>query len=244
VKGKAVSSFYSYDFIGLNPENGGPVFYDLEDKKSELYGAQNYDVYMKVMKSSGRREPLVTGGFNTTLQYKDFRFNANFSYSLGAKTRLFKFYDGSGSQIRPEYNVNRDLLNRWQQPGDENHTNIPAIISSSDPGYYDYSGHWSQFTSGQVPTIANNLWEMYDYSDLRVVSANYLKCSSLSLTYSIPESIISKWAVSRLETTFSVRNPFILCSDKLNGQTPVQSGFTNIQLSERPTFTLGFTVSF
>ena len=196
------------------------------------------------MKSSGRREPIVTGGFNTTLEYKNLRLNANFAYSLGAKTRLFRLYKQSGSDIRPEYNINREMLNRWQHPGDENVTNIPAVISPNSDSYYSYASHWSGFTSGQVPTIANSLWEMYDYSDLRVVSADYLKCSSLSVTYSFSESLISHWALSRLETSFLVSNPFILCSNKLKGQTPTQSGFTDIQLSERPAFTLSLSVSF
>ena len=244
VKGKSVSSFYSYDFIGLNPNDGGPMFNDLQDKKETLYGIDNYDVFMKVMKSSGRREPIVTGGFNTTLEYKNLRLNANFAYSLGAKTRLFRLYNQTGSEIRPEDNINREMLNRWQHSGDENVTNIPAVIGPDSSAYTDYQYHWSGFTSGQVPTIANSLWEMYDYSDLRVVSADYLKCSSLSLTYSFPESTISHWALSRLETSFLVSNPFILCSSKLKGQTPTQSGFTDIQLSERPAFTLSLSVSF
>jgi len=244
VKGKSVSSFYSYDFIGLNPNDGGPMFNDLNDKKETLYGIDNYDVYMKVMKSSGRREPIVTGGFNTTLEYKNLRLNANFTYSLGAKTRLFRLYEQAGSDIRPEYNINREMLNRWQHSGDEDITDTPAVVSPNSSSYYDYAYHWSQFTSDQVPAIASSLWEMYDYSDLRVVSADYLKCSSLSLTYSVSESLVSHWALSRLETSFMVSNPFILCSNKLKGQTPTQSGFTDIQLSERPAFTLSISVSF
>ena len=39
-------------------------------------------------------------------------------------------------------------------------------------------------------------------------------------------------------------NPFILTSSKLKGQTPIQSGFTEVQLSERPTFSLGVNVIF
>jgi outer membrane receptor protein involved in Fe transport len=244
VKGKAVSSFYSYEFVGLNPEDGGPMFNDLSDKKESLYGMDNYDVYMKVMKPSGRREPKVTGGFNTTLEYKNLRLNANFAYSLGAKTRLFRLYNSTGAEIRPEDNINRAMINRWQYPGDEAYTNIPAIISPNSPSSSKYYYHWSQYTSDQVPAIATSLWEMYNYSDIRVVSADYLKCSSLSLTYSFPQEKIKKWSLSRLETSCMVSNPFILCSKKLNGQTPLQSGFTEVQLSERPSVTLSVSVSF
>ena len=82
---------------------------------------------------------------------------------------------------------------------------------------------------------------MYNYSNIRVVSANYLKCTNLGLTYSVNTE---RWGISLLEVAASVTNPFIWCSSELKGQTPVQSGFTNIQLSERPTFTLSLNVTF
>ena len=50
------------------------------------------------------------------LRYKNIRMNAMFSYSLGAKTRLFRMFN---KNLSPEYNVHRDFLKRWQNPGDE-----------------------------------------------------------------------------------------------------------------------------
>ena len=70
-------------------------------------------------------------------------------------------------------------------PGDEKNTNIPAILSPSNPDYNTYYSHFSTL-SAQLTSIekfANSVWDMYDKSDLRVVSGNYLKCSSLSTLY-------------------------------------------------------------
>ena len=85
---------------------------------------------------------------------------------------------------------------------------------------------------------------MYDYSDIRVVSANYLKCSSLSLTYELGQKLLERTSLSRVAITLSGTNLFTICSSKLNGQTPTQGGFSEIQLSNRPTYSLGLTVSF
>lgn len=82
---------------------------------------------------------------------------------------------------------------------------------------------------------------MYNYSNIRVVSADYLKCTNLGLTYSFDTE---RWGISLLEVSASVSNPFIVTNSKLKGQTPVQSGFTEVQLSERPTFTFGLNVTF
>ena len=152
---------------------------------------------------------------------------------------MFKLYSDNSARIRPESNLNKVFLKRWQHTGDEDYTDIPAFIvdGSSSANLY----HWSGYTSGQVPEIASTRWEMYNYSNARVVRADYLKCTNLGLTYSFDAA---RWGISLLEVSASVSNPFIWTSSKLKGQTPVQSGFTEVQLSERPTFTFGLNVTF
>ena len=241
VEGKAVNTFYSYEFLGLNPVDGGPMFNDYEDQKYELYGLDKYHTITKVLKPSGRREPYMSGSLTTSLRYKNWRLNAAFPYSLGAKTRLFRMFDKS---LSPENNVHRDFLNRWKEPGDEKHTNIPALLSYSSNSYWNYMGHYSAGMFEDIETFATSAWEMYDYSDIRVVSANYLKCSSLSLTYEFDQKLLERTSLSRVAITLSGTNLFTICSSKLNGQTPTQGGFSEIQLSDRPTYSLGLSVSF
>lgn len=57
INGKAIGTFYSYRFIGLNPNNGGPLFDDWQDRANELVGLDNYETAMRVLSSSGRRDP-------------------------------------------------------------------------------------------------------------------------------------------------------------------------------------------
>lgn len=241
VKGKAINTFYSYEYLGLSPADGGPMFNDWEDQKHLLFGLSKYDTYTRVLKPSGRREPYMTGGLSTNLRYKNIRLSAMFTYSLGAKTRLFRMFD---DKFEPEYNVHRDFMKRWKNPGDETRTDIPALVTYGSTAYWKYqSRHFSEFYDN-IQTFAYDYYTMYDYSDVRVVSANYLKCSSLGLTYEFSEKILSKLHMSRLALTLSGTNLFTVCSKKLNGQTPTQGGFSEIQLSERPTYTFGLNVSF
>lgn len=66
--------------------------------------------------------------------------------------------------IYPENNVSKDLLKRWQYPGDELRTDIPAIISLSNPAYGKYERHWSSNPKyKEMPPIASTSWDMYDY---------------------------------------------------------------------------------
>ena len=236
VNGESISSFYSYRFTGLNPEDGTPMFDTMEDQQGSFLGATKYDVYTKVLEVSGRREPKIFGGLSTTVNYKRWRLNAAFSYSVGAKTRLFKLYDDTHARIRPESNLNRIFLNRWQHAGDEKVTDVPAFLSDS----WISLDHWSD-RNDHMPTIAKTSWEMYNYSNHRVVSANYLKCTNIGLTYSFDAERLK---LQRLELSLSTSNPFVWSAKALKGQTPVQSGFTDIQLSERPTYTIGLNITF
>ena len=241
---EAVNTFYSYKFTGLNPEDGGPMFDDGEDRYEELSGKTMQEVYSNVLVPSGKREPTMTGGVNNTINLKNIRINFNLSYSFGAKTRLFKVYGGGSDNFSSDKNINRIFLDRWQRPGDEKFTNVPAIMSTDSEAYRKYNTHWSSSSSYEVPTIANSYWEMYNYSDIRVVNANYLKCTNLSFTYMFPYDLISKWGLERLDLSFSAGNPFTITSSDLKGLTPTQGGFTDIQLSERPTFSFGINVAF
>ena len=254
VKGQSVGTFYSYRFIGLSPVDGGPIFDDWEDHWEDLTGLSKYETYTQVLKATGSREPTMQGGLNTTLRWKNFRFTASFAYSLGAKTRLFGMYGSeqtndayAAAEIRPENNMSRDYLNRWQYPGDEMNTNIPAIIGEGNSSYFKYNTHWSSnlANNGQaIQPIASNYWDMYDYSDLRVVSANYLKCNTISFSYVFPDKWMKPYGISRLELTASGNNLFTIADSKLKGQTPTQGGFTTIELSDRPSFSFGLSVTF
>ena len=243
-KGHAVGTFWSYKFIGLNPRNGGPVFDDMQDRKQELVGLNKYDTYTMVLTPSGQRDPKVQGSLTNTLRYKSFRLNFILNYSLGSKIRLFGLYP-EGLNFDPERNVNYEMVDRWRTPGDEKHTNIPNIINGSDAESRAYAQHWSLGLQDQnIQIIAENAWTMYDNSDHRVVSGNYLKCSNMSFTYDFPIEKLEKWGISMLSASLSTTNLFDIKSKKLKGQTPIQSGFSETQLSERPTWSLSLSVSF
>lgn len=249
VQGKSVNTFYSYRFLGLSPVDGGPLFDDYADNQGSLRGLTKYDTYTKVLEASGKRDPDLSGSLTSTIRYKQWHMSANFAYSLGAKTRLFAMYGSAASggvydpQIRPDRNYSRDYIKRWKNPGDERHTNIPAIISSNTDAYWKYNTHWCTLNS-YVQPFADNYWDMYDYSNIRVVSASYLKCSSLSFTYDFDSKLLARWNLQRLALTVSGYNLFTLCSSELKGQTPTQGGFSTIQLSDRPSFSLGLNVIF
>ena len=244
VEGMPIGTFYSYKYMGLSPVDGGPMFDDWEDRKSELVDLDKYSVYTKVLVPSGQRDPDMTGSINNTFNYKQWRLGISLNYSIGGSTRLFRMMEDFVNGYSAEANINRDMLKAWKKPGDELTTDIPAIMGSASNGYNYYSYHWSSASTSDVVKIADNAWTMYDYSDLRVVSADYLKISSISLTYEFPRRILSRWKLERLALTLGATNLYTFCNSKLRGQTPTQGGFSDIQLSDTPTYTIGLNLNF
>lgn len=85
---------------------------------------------------------------------------------------------------------------------------------------------------------------MYDYSDIRVVSADYLKIQSVSLTYEVPQQWLSSHHLQRLAVTLGATNLYTFCNKRLRGQTPTQGGFSEVQLSDTPTYSIGLSLNF
>lgn len=245
IAGQAVGTFYSYKFLGLNPVNGVPMFDDYEDRAHLLEGKQLSEIIPMVMVPSGNRDPKLTGAFHTTLTWKELSLSMSFTYSLGSKVRLFPLYSTVVSGISSEMNVRKEFLNRWMRPGDEQYTNIPSLISPGSPDYLNYVMHWSNETTiHKVPKFADSVWDMYDKSDLRVVSGNYLRLSALTLRYRLNSEQIAKTPFKSLQFAFSTSNLFTIASKDLKGQDPSQANNEKAVLSIRPAYTFSIDVSF
>ena len=244
VSGEPIGTFYSYKFLGLNAQNGTPVFDDFIDRKHLLEDKSLEDVVRMVMTDSGSRDAAFSGNLFNTFSYKGLSLSFNLSYSLGSKVRLFALYSPVISGVSSDKNVRKEFVDRWQVPGDEKWTNIPALISRSDANFNNYNTHWSQEQGNKTKVFANSLWDMYDNSDIRVVSGDYLKLSSLTLSYSLQKSLLKKTPFSSASISFSTQNLFTIAAKELKGQDPSQAGFSKPNLSIRPTYTFGLNVAF
>ncbi|QEC43312.1 TonB-linked SusC/RagA family outer membrane protein [Pseudobacter ginsenosidimutans] len=251
VNGKSVNTFYSYKFKGLNPQFGYPEFYGAEAENRialrNLYATSTKnEMYSMVMEESGRREPVLQGGISNSFIYGNWSLVVNFSYSVGNKVRLLKIASGNYGTYRPtsQQNLRREFVNRWRYPGDEQFTNIPAIQGAGRLPIDQYA--WWQMTDSKLSTpFAENYYQMYDFSDLRVVSGDYLKLQYVSLSYRFPEKFIKRWNCKGAIASLGGNNLFTIANKALRGQDPAQSGGSpNINLSIRPVYSFNVNISF
>ena len=244
--GFALNSFYSYRFAGLD-ENGIPKWYGLEDcdKDGNVVIRTQDEAFASAMTYSGKREADLTGGLSMGFTYKRLSLNTIFSLSFGSKIRLNDLYQGDDFKLPyPGQNMGSDFVNRWRKPGDEKFTNIPALTDE----LYTISG---MYRGGANPinktnimnNVSSNYWQMYNNADMRVVSGNFLRCRSISLSYSFASELVRKLSLKSLSMSLSVSNPFVIKAKGLQGRDPEQltMGSGTIPPQQNYAFTMSVT---
>ena len=244
--GYALNSFYSYRFAGLD-ENGIPKWYGLEDHDEDgnVTIFTQKEALESAMAYSGKREPDFSGGFSMGFSYKNFSLNTNFTLQFGNKIRLNDLYPGDDFKLPyPSQNMSTDFLNRWRKPGDEKFTNIPALTDVP----YSVRG---VYTGGDTPinktnimdNVSSNYWQMYNNADMRVVSGNFLRCNTISLSYSFDSELIRKAYLKSLSLSLGISNPFVIKAKGLQGRDPEQltMGSGTIPPQQSYSFTMSVT---
>ncbi len=217
-------ALFSIPFAGLD-QNGVPTFYGENGEIIQEINMQERNDITKYLKYEGPTTPIGNGGLTNSFKYKNWKLDFGFVYSYGNKIRLDDVYKTNYSDFEA---LPGGLKNRWQLPGDEKTTNIPAILTPQIDATLDNEGL--------------NPYEMYNKSDVRVADGGFVRLKSLKLGYSLPKEIFKEsTAIKGVNLSLSAYNLWLLYSDKkLHGLDPefYQSGGISLPLSRSYTFTV------
>jgi TonB-linked SusC/RagA family outer membrane protein len=231
-EGTPIGTIYGFSFKGLNPDNGYPQFYGVDDASAQP--GTNLKTFLKPM---GTKEAKISGGVNTNVRYKAFSLGMNFSYKIGSVKFLNPVYSNSNIGIpTPEKNVSVILAQRWRKSGDENFTNIPA-----------YPRNLSLSGDVYVPGLDNgrlSRYTMYNYSDVNLVSGSYLRCNNIDLSYQLAKGLVKSLRLKQISVSASAANLFLLADKKLRGQDPEIDGAGSTALPISKAFSLALNVTF
>lgn len=200
--GREISALYSTRFAGLN-EFGIPTFFDADNNIVTDINLQSREDIEKILTYEGPTQPRGAGGFSNTFKYAGFTLSANVSFKFDYKIRLNSNFASTYTDFN---SLPGELINRWAIPGDENVTNVPAILE--DRINRNILGN-------------DNAYQLYNNSSLRVVDGTYARMRSIALGYSIPSDYAKRLGVTSANIRLQGENLFLLYSDKgLNGQDP------------------------
>jgi TonB-dependent starch-binding outer membrane protein SusC len=131
-------TFYGRSYVGVNPDNGDPLFYeDSTHTKTVTNQALATREVLKGMSAS----PKYFGGFNNTFTYRGISLSPEFVFNYGNYvTDAWAFYMVDGvDPLEGKYALN---LNRWQKPGDI--TDVPKYVYSSTNNSSSFSTRFLQ----------------------------------------------------------------------------------------------------
>lgn len=136
-EGKPIFSLYSYEWAGLDPDTGNPQGY-LDGEVSTDYSQIINTATPESIVYHGPARPTVFGAVRNTLSWHNLSLSFNISYRLGYYFRRNSITYGNTMGL----GGHGDYYDRWQEPGDEQRTNVPSIPevpSGFRDTFYKYS---------------------------------------------------------------------------------------------------------
>jgi TonB-linked SusC/RagA family outer membrane protein len=177
ITGYPTDNLFVYRWAGLDNTGQSQIYNAKGDKlKANTYPT----VALADEKYAGRTTPPFFGGFTNTAVYKNWSLSARMVYYMGHK---FLKQDINSSNyptstgFTGRLSTSQELVHRWRNPGDEAFTNVPGV---------------SGISSNSIP------W--YNGSDINVRDASNIRLQQVTLSYSMPPSLMSKLAVFKAAT--------------------------------------------
>ncbi|MCO6025786.1 TonB-dependent receptor [Prevotella cerevisiae] len=216
VKGGSLYDWYLIEWAGVNPKDGNPQWYGIDDK-GQKYTTEDYSSLTADDKvKSGSSLPDVTGGIQSSLNYKNWSFSMFFSYSLGGK-----IYNGDKvsllSQGPSGTGWSADMLNRWTPENTQ--TDIPRLTTEPASSWTNTSSRF-------------------------LVSRDYLKLKNISLGYTLPKQWFQRLGLQ--EATLNLTAENLLTWAAQQGLDPEQNigGTTYYRYPSMKSITMGINVKF
>jgi TonB-linked outer membrane protein, SusC/RagA family len=194
IAGKPLSAIYSFRFAGLDHLTGDPLGY--EGKVISSNYANILQSGVEELKYHGPAKPVYFGSFINTLGYKRFSLLTHITYRLGYYFRksTINYY-----MLYTNGDMNKDFAARWQQPGDEAHTNIPSM---PEPGTTSMRDDFTTF------------------SEVNVLRADNIRLQDIKLTYDFAQFKWGKLHFDNIEVYAQVTNMGIIWRANKAGLDP------------------------
>ncbi len=196
--GYPIYSIFSFPSAKLD-DKGNPQGY-LNGQLSEDYASIENSTSPSNLKYNGSATPLYFGSVMNNFNYKQLSLSFLITYKLDYYFRkpslnyssLFGFPGSAG-------NFNQaDFSNRWQNPGDENHTTVPSMIYPDDPARDEF----------------------YTYSNVLVDRADNVRLQDVRFGYTLDKNSINNLPFKSLQLYVYANNLMILWRANHDGLDP------------------------
>lgn len=219
--GNSYRTFYVYEFAGINPENGNPMFYTNEkDENGNIVGHEATEDLETCNRIEYKKaEANLTGGFINTLRYKWFDLSFTFNFQLGGYThdKWTQKVDHRGYD--PDLNLPKYYENAWKQPGD-----------ITDYERLDYN--------------ADYIMSDYYQNTRSVHSTDFLRLRNITFGFTLPKQLLRKIGMEKCRIYASAANLLTVAAYDFYDPEATYAGSTIWGTPPLKTLTFGVDLGF
>lgn len=185
LEGDTYGTVYAYRYAGLT-ETGDPSVYD---ENGEVRSNTAVDD-IRALVAKGQLAPKWNGALGLNLRWKSLQLNAKFVYYLGHSLRndvpkLYSIYSDITGYMH------KDIAKRWTP--ENTNTDVPSMGPNGLA--VDREMHWK-------------------YADMHVLSASFIKCRNIGLSYTLPQEWTRMLKLKNVNVRAQVNNPFYWAKNK------------------------------
>lgn len=189
---------YAVPFHGLSSVDGSLVLKDRDGKVVE--DVDTYVTYMELedLVVAGKKVAPYYSSYRLGVDWKGFTISSLFIGKFGHVARRKSMMQGMENAANTIVNLHMDYYKRWQKPGDELHTTVPATLPRVDYTYIN----------------------PYEYNEILITPLDYISCKDINLSYQLPVSLIKSLGLRKMEVYGTVNELGIIWKKNDNGVHP------------------------
>lgn len=215
--GEGVRTWYLRKWAGVDPANGDPLWYKngVDGETTNVYNDAKQAVQGSLLSN-------IYGGLNSTLGYKGFGLDLQFTYGFGGK-----------------------ILDDWA-----NYMLSDGYYTDSYPGYSDVMGnYWTpQNTNAENPRpiYYSGNKASYRASTRSLYDSDYIRLSNAKFSYSFTNEILQGTGLTGAQIYIMANNPWTYVFDKKLKFDPEinLAGSSNLGLPILKSYLLGVSLNF
>ena len=215
--GRDSYTFKMREWAGVDPQTGRGMWY-----KNEQGDETTFDYNEAAKRYLGSASPAFQGAMGSNLSWRGFDLSLLLTASLGGKVygSSLRYDENQGSSWGSNAQTQWVYDNRWKQPGDK--AQVPQLVAF---GSNSETAHSSRY----------------------LMNGSYLKLKTISLGYSLPQSIAERIYAKSLRVHIDADNLYTIVNKDYRGFDPASVGPDGVSWWNYPnprSIVAGLTIGF
>ncbi|MCY4780741.1 SusC/RagA family TonB-linked outer membrane protein [Sphingobacterium sp. UT-1RO-CII-1] len=180
ISGVSRDLMYSIPWTGLDPETGYPIYYMPNGDRVTNFPTYQKELKVEMLNKSGVSVDPYFGSVRNDFTWKNIDLSFLITWKSGSVFRRSSIY--SGAEFNGTYH--QDYYKRWEKPGDEKFTHVPAYAETFDA---------SASTT-------------YNFSEILITRGDLIRLNDITLGYTLNKRFFPRLPFQSIRLTAQANN--------------------------------------